>query len=182
MAKEMTFDIKKISVMMLLLLPVSLFIGFSSAMRGTDLVSSMIIILSISFILLGLIKKKETSLVIIMYLAFITRLVLAITNSFISPLPDTGADAVVFEDMGWSIAQAWNNDTVPPATPGAYLYSKFVGIIYYFTGRTPFIAQYINVFFGFLTVYFVYKLICEIGGSKKAALAGSFITAIFPTL
>ncbi|MDP4181990.1 MAG: phospholipid carrier-dependent glycosyltransferase, partial [Bacillota bacterium] len=75
-----------------------------------------------------------------------------------------------------------NNDTVPPATPGAYLYSKFVGIIYYFTGRTPFIAQYFNVFFGFFTVYFVYKLICEIGGSKKAALAGSFITAIFPTL
>ncbi|KNY29650.1 ArnT family glycosyltransferase [Pseudobacteroides cellulosolvens] len=180
MVKETTIDMKVISV--LLLLPVAIFIGFASSMRGTEMVSALIVLSSIVFISMGLIKSKETGLVIVLYLAFITRLVLAILNSFYIHLPDSGTDAVAFEDLGWKVAQAWENGAVPPDTPGAYLYSKFVGLIYFLTGRSPFVAQFFNVIFGFFTVYFVYKLVVEIGGSKKAALTGSLVAALFPTL
>ncbi|HEY9063028.1 MAG TPA: glycosyltransferase family 39 protein [Pseudobacteroides sp.] len=161
---------------------VCLFIGISSAMSGTAMAGLLIVLSSIVFIATGLLKKRESGLVIILGIALITRVALAVTNSFIFSLPDNETDAVVFEGLGWDIANAWNHGTVPPDTPGAYLYSKFIALVYLFTGRSPFIIQYFNVFFGFISVYFVYKLIIEIGGSKRSATIGCFIAAIFPTL
>ncbi len=159
-----------------------LFIGLSTGISGTGMIGSLIIFSSIAFILAGLLKKRETSLVIILAIALISRVALAVANSFIFSLPDTNADAIVFESLGWDIANAWNYGTIPPETPGAYLYSKFIGVVYFITGRSPFIIQYFNVFFGFITVYFVYKLIIELGGSKRSANIGAFIAAVFPTL
>ena len=116
-----------------------------------------------------------------MSIAFIQGLHLLLSIRLYS-LADNNADAIVFESLGWDIAKAWTYGTVPPDTPGAYLYSKFIGAVYFVTGRSPFIIQYFNVFFGFITVYFMYKLVIELGGSKRSANIGALIAALFPTL
>jgi hypothetical protein len=161
---------------------VCIFIGLSAAMFGTAMAGAFIVVSSIAFIAAGLLKKRDAGLVLILAIALVTRVALAVTNSFIFSLPDNETDAVVFEGLGWDITNAWNLGIVPPDTPGAFLYSKFIAMVYIFTGRSPFIIQYFNVFFGFISVYFVYKLIIEIGGSKRSAMIGSFIAAVFPTL
>jgi len=161
---------------------VCVFVGLSTGISGTGMIGSLIVSSSLVFIMAGLLKKRETSLVIIMAIAFISRVALAVINSFIFSLPDNNADAIVFEALGWDIAKAWTYGTIPPDTPGAYLYSKFIGAVYFITGRSPFIIQYFNVFFGFITVYYVYKLVIELGGSKQSANIGALVAALFPTL
>jgi len=170
------------SKLILGLIPVCILVGIASTMRGTDLIRAIVIIIGLGFFSMGLMKEKQIGLVIIMFMAFFTRIGLAVMSNFFMPLPDSGADSIVFEQLGWGVANAWENGTLPPATPGAYLYSKFIGLVYIITGRSPFIIQYINVLLGLLTVYLVYKLIVVLGGSERASLAGALCAAIFPTL
>jgi hypothetical protein len=136
-----------------------LFIGFTSTLRGTDLMAAFLILISLAAMSMWLLRYRSRALTVILFTAFVSRLLLAITQSFIMPLPDSSIDAVVFERLGWDVASAWNNGTPPPVTRGAYLYSKFIALVYYTAGHNPFLIQYINVILGVLTVYIVYKMV-----------------------
>ncbi len=171
----------KIYYMLLCLIP-CLLIGFISTLRGTALIASFIIVISMAVMWVWLFKYRSDTLILIIFIAFALRIVLAVMQTFIITLPDSSADAKVFEQLGWNVASAWNRGMPPPETPGAYLYSKLIGIVYYLTGHAPFMVLYLNVILGVLTVYFVYKLILKISGNKKAANTGAFIAAFYPTL
>lgn len=182
MEKSQVTDIRIKAAFALLLTGFALMIGLASTQRNSGLLLSFTVLIGTASMTVWLFKERNTILVLIISAAFFVRYLLAIVQSYIMPLPDSGADAKVFEQLGWSVAAAWNNGTQVPGTPGAYIYSKFIGLVYYVTGRVPFIIQFINVMLGVLTVYIVYKLIIMLKDNKKAALTGAFITAFYPTL
>lgn len=170
------------SSIILLGIIVGIFIGLGSTTRGTDLFGLFFIGICCFIFMTILFKVKDSILRNILIIAFTLRTGLALFNAFISKLPDSGADAVSFERVGWEYTQAWNMGLEVSSRSAAYIYSKIIGVIYFISGRVPLLAQFVNVLLGVLIVYYVYKIIIELGATKRSAQIGSVITALFPTL
>ena len=119
----------------------------------------------------------------ILIAALMVRLLLALIQVYTAiDLPGAGDDSVTFEQQGWLNAQAWRYGVEAGRTTGAYYYSSFIGIIYYFFGRVPFMAQFANVLLSLLTVYLLYKTVYTITGSVRSARITALIMALLPTL
>lgn len=159
-----------------------IFIGLGSITRGTDLFGLFFISICCFTFMTILVKVKDSVLRNILIIAFTLRTGLALFNAFILKLPSSGADAVSFERVGWEYTQAWNMGLEVSSRSTAYIYSKITGVIYFISGRVSLLAQFVNVLLGVLIVYYVYKIIIELGATKRSAQIGSVITALFPTL
>jgi hypothetical protein len=170
------------SSIILLGIIVGIFIGLGSTTRGTDLFGLFFIGICCFIFMTILFKVKDSVLRNILIIAFTLRTGLALFNAFISKLPDSGADAVSFERVGWEYTQAWNMGLEISSRSAAYIYSKIIGVIYFISGRVPLLAQFVNVLLGVLIVYYVYKIIIELGATKRSAQIGTVIAALFPTL
>jgi len=173
------------SSIILLGIMVGIFIGLGSIARGTDLFGLFFISICCFIFMTILFKVNDPVLKNILIIAFALRIGLALVNTFILPLPDTGNDTVVYELTGWEYATAWNtgleaNFTFTHVAP--LIYSKIIGVIYFISGRVPLLVQFANVVLGVFIVYYVYKIIIELGAIKRSAQIGSVITALFPTL
>lgn len=79
---------------------VGIFIGLGSITRGTDLFGLFFLIIYCFIFMTILFKVKDPVLRNILIIAFALRTELALFNAFISPLPDSGADAISFERIG----------------------------------------------------------------------------------
>ena len=172
-------------VIILLGIVIGSFIGLGSLTRGTDLFGLFFISICCFIFMTILFKVNDPVLKNILIIAFALRIGLALVNTFILPLPDTGNDTVVYELTGWEYATAWNtgleaNFTFAYVAP--FIYSKIIGVIYFISGRVPLLVQFVNVVLGVFIVYYVYKIIIEFGATKRSAQIGSVITALFPTL
>lgn len=161
---------------------VGIFIGFGSITRGTDLFGYFFISICCFLFMVILFKVKDPVLRKILIIAFVLRIGLALVNTFILPLPDTGNDTVLFERVGWEIAQAWNAGLEVNISNAVYIYPKVIGVVYFVFGRVLLLVQFVNVVLGVFIVYYVYKIIIELGATKRSAQIGSVITALFPTL
>ncbi|MEW6066074.1 MAG: glycosyltransferase family 39 protein [Bacillota bacterium] len=161
---------------------IGLITGIISNARGTDLIGIFIIMIGLFAITVILYNYPDSRLRNILFVAFFLRVGLALFQAFIAPLPDSTADAVTFERIGWEAAQAWLNGGVAPKLSGAYLYSAWIGIFYYLFGRVELVPQFMNVILGVLTVFLIYKLTIEITDSKRSAQIAGLIAALFPTL
>lgn len=170
------------SSIILLGIIVGIFIGLGSTTRGTDLFGLFFISIYCFIFMTILLKVKDSVLRNILIIAFALRTGLALFHAFISPFPDSGADAISFERLGWDYAQAWNMGLEANSHSAAYIYSKVIGVIYFISGRVPLLVQFVNVVLGVFIVYYVYKIIIELGATKRSAQIGSVITALFPTL
>jgi len=170
------------SSIILLGIIVGIFIGLGSTTRGTDLFGLFFIGICCFIFMTILFKVKDSVLRNILIIAFTLRTGLSLFNAFISKLPDSGADAVSFERVGWEYTQAWNMGLEVSSRSAAYIYSKIIGVIYFISGRVPLLAQFVNVLLGVLIVYYVYKIIIELGATKRSAQIGTVIAALFPTL
>lgn len=159
----------------------SLSIGLLPILRGNEFFG--IILFGIIFLLFILISsfKKDTFLIFILAISFLVRSILAILNVYIFPLPDSGADAVEFERVAWEYAQILlGNEEELSRTSNAFIFSKFIGVIYLVFDRIPIVAHLFNVITGVLIVYYIYQ-ICMLTFSKKAAKTAATIAAFFPT-
>jgi len=176
---------KNNKLIILLGIVAGIFIGLGSITRGTDLFGLFFIGICCFIFMTILFKVNDPVLKNILIIAFALRIGLALFNAFISKLPDSTADAMGYELTGWEIATAWNtgleaNFTAPSFAP--LVYSKIIGVIYFISGRVPILTQLVNVVLGVFIVYYVYKIIIELGATKRSAQIGSVITALFPTL
>ena len=97
--------------------------------------------------------QPHTELRKVLIVSFLLRAILALIHLYVVPLPDSQADAVTFERIGWELAQGWAAGTPFELITGAYLYSWIIGVMYYLVGRSPLLIQALNVFFGTLIVY-----------------------------
>lgn len=132
------------------------------------------------FFILGLALHRPTVRRLLL-VAFVLRASLALFHNFVIALPDSQADALMFEHTartwaagGWkSLLEHWQS--------GALLYSWFLTFFYLLFGPSPLLAQAINVFLGTLIVYLVWRIGVELFDEHKARLAG-WATTFFPTL
>jgi len=170
------------SSIILLGIIVGIFVGLGSITRGTDLFGLFFLIICCFIFKTILFKVKDSVLRNILIVAFALRTGLALFNAFILTLPDGTADAVKFERIGWKCAQAWNMGLEANISHATFIYSKVIGVIYFISGRVPLLVQFVNVVLGVFIVYYVYKIVIELGATKRSAQIGSVITALFPTL
>ena len=161
---------------------ISLVTGAIATARGTDLLGIFIVLLGFAAIVLLVLSIKDARLRNLILLAFLLRLGLALFHAYLMPLPDSGADALGFERLGWETADAWLRKGEVPNLSGAYLYSAWIGILYFLFGRIPLVAQFANVLLGTFAVYYTWKLAFLITDSRRAALISTLLAAIFPTL
>ena len=156
--------------------------GAIATARGTDLLGLFVVLLGSIALLVASFRLAEARVRNLVLLAFLLRLGLAFIHAYIVPLPDSKADALTFERLGWEAAEAWLSGGGAPALSGAYLYSAWIGVLYFLFGRIPLLAQFTNVLLGTFTVYITWKLSFLITESRRAALIAAWITALFPTL
>jgi hypothetical protein len=133
------------------------------------------------FLLTFLLGIKNTHIKITLIIAFFIRLVLALVQFYLFPLPDSTADAVAFERVAWEMASQGN--LIDSFTTGAYMYSWFISVFYSLFGvRSPLFMQSVNVFLGVMVVFNVYKITELIYNDKKVSKIAAFISAIYPTM
>ena len=123
--------------------------------------------------------NKELRKVLI--IAFLLRASLALIHVFVVPLPDSQADAVTFERVGWELAQGWAAGAPFEFITGAYLYSWFIGIVYFVIDRSPLLIQALNVFLGTLIIYISASVSRELFDSRTSTFV-AWIACLFPAL
>lgn len=124
---------------------------------------------------------KNPSIKEILLLAFFIRLILALVQFYLFPLPDSTCDAVVFEIVAWNMASQSN--LIDSFTTSGYVYSWIISIFYSLFGvRSPLFMQSVNVFLGVMVVFNVYKITELIYNDKKVSKIAAFISAIYPTM
>jgi len=172
-------------VIILLGIVIGSFIGLGSITRGTDFFGLFFISICCFIFMTILFKVNDPVLKKVLIIALALRTGLALFQAFILSLPDSTQDAVGFELTGWEYATAWNTGLEANITISRYatiIYTKIIGVIYFISGRVPLVIQFVNVVLGVLIVYYVYKIIIELGATKRSAQIGSAIAALFPTL
>jgi len=114
-------------------------------------------------------------------IALFIRVVLALVQFYLFPLPDSTADAVTFERVAWEMTSQGN--LIDSFTTGAYMYSWIISVFYSLFGvRSPLFMQSVNVFLGVMIVFNVYKITELIYKDKKVSKIAAFISAIYPTM
>ena len=132
------------------------------------------------------IQSRSKTLFRILLAAYLIRVILALIQAFVLPLPDSQADALTYQGTGWALAQSWHAGapfgfSPDPRLTGPSLYSKLIGVVYYLLGQAPLFIQAINVVLGTLLVYNVYRITGLLFG-QSAAKIGGWMTALYPTL
>jgi hypothetical protein len=116
-------------------------------------------------------------------LAFLLRAALAILHCYVFKLPDSQADAAMFELTGWVWATKGWETILNNFTTNAYLYSWLISVLYALTDRSSLMIQGVNVLLGTLSVYLVWRITLLVsGGNSRPANTAAWIAALFPTL
>lgn len=125
--------------------------------------------------------QPYSELRMLLLISFLVRAALALVHAYIVPLPDSQADAIAFEHIGWELAQGWRAGAPFEFITGAYLYSWVIGLIYFIFDRCPLLIQSLNVFFGSLIVYLTAAISREFFNTRVMVFS-SWVACIFPTL
>jgi hypothetical protein len=114
-------------------------------------------------------------------IAFGVRALLTLAHRYITPLPDSQADALWYQSTGLEWAQYGLAGVFERFRTGAYLYVWAISLLYALTEQSPLMIQGVNVLFGSLVVWNVFR-ISELLWSTKIATRAAWIAALFPTL
>jgi len=147
------------------MIPVSEALGLLTFLLGGILVYFM-----------GLNNKPLSNALII---AFIIRVGLALIDSYVFLLPESGEDTVVFEYQAWLISMS--DSPASSFGTGSRLYPWLISFLYRATDRSPLMMRAVNVVIGVVTVFLVYKTAEELW-NKRTAVTASLFAALFPTL
>jgi len=126
--------------------------------------------------LMGLNNKPLSKALII---AFILRVGLALIDSYLFLLPESGEDTIVFEYRAWLISIS--DSPASSFRTGSWLYPWLISFLYRATDRSPLMMRAVNVVIGVVTVFLVYKTAEQLW-DKRTAITASLFAAVFPTL
>lgn len=114
--------------------------------------------------------------------ALAVRVAAILFGYFVTPLPDSGADARNFERVAWEWAQGGFVEALGYFTgPHSYFISWILAVLYSVTDRSLLMAQSVSLLFGTGTVFMGWMLARRLWGDSVAAKAG-WVLALFPTL
>lgn len=114
--------------------------------------------------------------------AFVARVLLSLIHRYVYPLPQGGADALVFNRTAhqWSAGGCLTSlEYFDPA--GSYVYSSLLGVFYGCVGYSPLAGQMINAVMGTTAVAMLALATARVWGVRPAVRLGYFL-AIFPAL
>ena len=170
-------SIKHIGLVVLL----GIVIGIISTLLGNEILSLILVVLSIIGLIALLYSIKDFALRGILFFAYILRLCVIFAGTYIINLPDSNADGAMFENLAKEIVNAWILIKLL-LRHQHYIYSKIIAIIYFIFGDAPILALTLNAILGVLSVYFTYKIILVLGGTEEQTRIGAIVAALFPTL
>ncbi|AXJ01725.1 Dolichyl-phosphate-mannose-protein mannosyltransferase [Cyclonatronum proteinivorum] len=128
-------------------------------------------------------RYRSFSLLIILITAFSLRAVFSFINVFYVTLPQGGADAQRFNRMALEVLENMDMLTLEFFLTGGTNAIVSVGaVLYSITSPSMFVMGLFMSVLGTLVVYYVYKLVKEVTGSKGAGLSAAAFTAVFPQL
>jgi len=139
------------------------------------------ITLLLGFAVVQWIGSRQPRVRTLLTCAFLIRAIFALVHHYVVPLPDSQADAVTFELIAARWAQEGFLGALSHFTTGAYLYSWVISLLYSLTTRSPLMAQGVNVLFGTLIVWNVYR-ISRLFWNERLAHRAGYAAAFFPTL
>jgi len=154
-------------------------VGLEALLPLADLLGLAMLLLG--FTVVWMIGLKHPEVRALLIFAFSIRAIFALVNHYGVPLPDSQADAVNFERVAAQWAGQGVRGVLTHFTTGSYFYSWIISLLYSITMRSSLMMQGINVLFGTLIVWNVYRLSHLIWGGRSATRAG-YIAAVFPTL
>ena len=129
-----------------------------------------------------LVSLRIPALSKILFVALIIRVSLILYGHYISPLPDSTADAESFDGDAWKFGKHGFANLINNYTgPSPYFLSWLIGIPYSFFGRSVMMAQSISMFFGLGCVFLGWLLAKEIW-DKNIAIKVGWTIALFPSL
>lgn len=147
--------------------PLNDVLGWTSAAIGTAVI--------------GTIAWRRPAVRGALLVAFALRLGAVLVHQYAFDLPGSEADARIFEREAWDWGRNGLRAAMDHFVGGAYLYSWIIALFYGALGRSPFLAQVLNVVFGTLVVLNVFTLTRMLADERTARRA-AWITAVFPTL
>lgn len=112
--------------------------------------------------------------------AFLLRACAAMWHEFVSPLPLSGADAVVFEDTARVWALGFGQQLPSITDSGAFLYSLMASRLYAWVMPSRLLLESLNVFGGSLTVAVCQQTVTRLWG-KQSGRISAFVVAFNPT-
>ena len=146
----------------------------------SDLIGFISIFFTFFFVIILSIRIPEISKFLIV--ALIVRIFLILFGYYVSPLPDSGADAVTFERDAWKLGEDGFFNLIKNFTgPSPHFISWLIGIPYSLFGRSILMAQSISLFFGMGCIYLSWLVAKEIWDNKIAIKVGWTI-ALFPSV
>lgn len=158
-----------------------LLLGAVSSLSNSDDVLGWAVLFS-GAVLMFVLARMELAVTGPLFAGFCLRLCLALFHYYVAPLPDSQADAIVFEYTGWQWSQyglAW---LVQNVSTGAFLYSWVIALLYALTDRSPLMIQGLNVVLGSLVILGVFRIAKLLWGNSVIAKKAAWVTALFPTL
>lgn len=125
---------------------------------------------------------RNPGIKIILLVALIVRVIFLLINNYITPLPDSTADAETFEIVAWRLSQNGFFDLLNYYKgPDPQFISWLIAVPYSLIGRSMVMAQSISLLFGIGCVYLGWKLAYLIWDKPIANKIG-WIIALFPSL
>ena len=117
------------------------------------------------------------------FVALILRILLILFGHYVSPLPDSGSDAMRFESDAWTGVGVYGfTNLIKNFTgPSPDFITWVIGIFYSLFGRSYLMAQSISLFFGIGSIFLGWLVAKEIWGSRVAIKVGWTI-ALFPSV
>ena len=105
----------------------------------------------------------------ILFVALTVRVAVMVFGYYVSPLPDSHADAVRFERIAWEWSQGGLFEAISHFTgPDSYFISWIIAVFYALTDRSLLMAQSISLFFGMGTVWMGWLLARRLWGQPVA--------------
>lgn len=146
----------------------------------SDLIGFNTILLVCLITLLISLRWPDVSKIIIVALIF--RILIMLVGYYIIPLPDSGQDAVGFENLAWIWAQNGFFNTLSNF-PGinSFFYPWIIALIYSLFGRSILMIQSIGLLFGIGSVFLGWLLAKKLWDYRSAKKAG-WLLALFPPL
>lgn len=151
----------------------------SCYLPGND--SLGLLVLLFGFVIVLRVAARERGVAPALLVGFGVRVALALFHRYIAPLPDSDIDAVWYQEMGAEWARHGIGYVVGQLRPGSHLYVWVIAVLDALLGESPLAIQAVNVLFGSLVVWNVYRLALVLSNARAAARA-AWMAALFPSL
>lgn len=145
----------------------------------SNIAGACLLVVSFAVVLfLGRLRPKWATALLV---AFLARAGLAVVDTFIFGLPDTGGDTVWFELSGYTLAAGGLSNVLAAFQSGSRLYVFVVGLVSAVFGNSGLLIRAINVLLGVLVVWITART-TEILWGRRESNRIVWLAALFPSM